>query len=158
RYDTTAGNVDTVKFSANLADYTVTSADALGFITFTEAAGAVPPGGNQGGVGGAFDGIDRVRNFERAQFADGAVTLDKFGNLYDGNGAVVLSVGTGVPAGADKVAALGLDHVAMLNGATIAPNVSLVVNTPNVFVDGTPEVGKALTIGTPGATNLGLTD
>ena len=58
RYDTTAGNVDTAVFTGALSGYTITGADALGFITIAQTPVAVAGGG--GGVKVAPDGTDPV--------------------------------------------------------------------------------------------------
>jgi Ca2+-binding RTX toxin-like protein len=152
RYATNESDVDTAVFSANWADYTITAADSLGFITITETPGAVPPGGNQGGVGGAFDGTDRIRNFERVQFADFTFTIDKVGNLYDDTGQLVAIAQNNVDGLGDFSFPAAPDAVFPVLPNAI-PNVfdtfipwTVDVATPGVNVDGTPEVGKPVTL------------
>src|SRR5262245_31085426 len=152
RYSNAATDIDTAVFSANFADYTITAADSLGFITVTETAGAIQPGGNQGGVGGAFDGTDRIRNFERIQFADFTFTIDKVGNLYDSSGQLMVGANGAVdgfifqpfPDVPDANFPVLPDAVPSVFD-TFAP-LSVGVATPGVNVDGTPEVGKAVTL------------
>ncbi len=125
---------------------------SLGFITITETPGAVPPGGNQGGVGGAFDGTDRIRNFERVQFADFTFTIDKIGNLYDSTGTIFAIAQGNVdglgdfnfPVTPDAVFPALPDAVPNVFDPFAALTVG--VATPGVNVDGTPEVGKAVTL------------
>ena len=152
RYSTDPHDLDVAVFSANWSDYTITAADLLGFITITETPGAVPPGGNQGGVGGAFDGTDRIRNFERVQFADFTFTIDKIGNLYDSTGTL-FSIAQGnvdglgdfnFPVTPDAVFPVLPDAVPNVFDPFAALTVG--VATPGVNVDGTPEVGKPVTL------------
>ncbi len=78
--------------------------DAQGFPTIDHArAGAPIAGGNPQGLLGVDDGIDRVRNIERPQFADGTVAIDKngkvisssFNSIVDPNYAVLYTRGGG---------------------------------------------------------------
>ena len=152
RYSTNPTDLDVAVFSANWSDYTITAADSLGFITITETPGAVPPGGNQGGVGGAFDGTDRIRNFERVQFADFTFTIDKIGNLYDSTGTLFAIAQGNVdglgdfnfPVTPDAIFPALPDAVPNVFDPFAALTVG--VATPGVNVDGTPEVGKAVTL------------
>ena len=77
---------DIAIFSDIQANYTIEGADPFalipvvaadtdgdGFITITHN---VPGGGGGGGGAGIDDGIDKIRNFEILQFADGAVFID----------------------------------------------------------------------------------
>ena len=60
RYDATPGDIDTAVFTGVAANYTVNFVpDAQGFITVTDNVGT--------------DGVDRLRNIERLQFADTTV-------------------------------------------------------------------------------------
>ena len=65
------GDVDTVAFSGDRADYTITS-NANG--TFTVAHTNVLPGV-------ADDGVDTVRNIENFRFANGTITQAQFANI-----------------------------------------------------------------------------
>jgi Ca2+-binding RTX toxin-like protein len=88
RFDITSGDIDTAVFRDVLENYTINPvADEQGFITISHNA---PLGGGVL-VGGVFvrDGVDRVRNIERLQFADQTVLLD---TSLDANGVPVGSL------------------------------------------------------------------
>jgi Ca2+-binding RTX toxin-like protein len=168
RYDITAGNVDTARFSGTRSEYTIRGADNLGFITVID--NNVPPVVPVAGVRATNDGTDRIRNIERIQFADGTFTIDKLGNLFDGNNNLVQGVGGGGggpgPGGGGGGGVgfpAGANHLSLLNGAPIVHDVTLTLTTPGVAVAGTPEVSKAVNVvgfvpGGPVVTNLGITD
>ncbi|MFT3727207.1 MAG: peroxidase family protein [Terricaulis sp.] len=75
-YDITPGDIDTAVFTDVFSNYTITGPDDQGFYTIAHTnPGATGGGGAAGGVA-ADDGIDRVRNIERLQFADQTISLD----------------------------------------------------------------------------------
>ncbi len=72
RYDLTDGDIDTAVFNDVLANYIISAGpDAQGFYTVSQIAVTQGVGLNQ-----LFnEGVDRIRNIERLQFADGVFTL-----------------------------------------------------------------------------------
>lgn len=74
RTDITPGDVDIAVYNDAFANYTVSGPDAQGFYTISH--NVVTPGI----VGLVNEGIDRIRNIERLQFADQTVLLDQSPN------------------------------------------------------------------------------
>jgi Ca2+-binding RTX toxin-like protein len=76
RFDLTDGDTDTAVFRDVLANYTITEADAEGFITVTHNAPVGVPVLVNGVITFVRDDADRVRNIERLQFADQTISID----------------------------------------------------------------------------------
>ncbi|MGI9408520.1 MAG: peroxidase family protein, partial [Hyphomicrobiaceae bacterium] len=83
---------DTAEFSDARDNYTISGPDADGFITVSHDDPVL-------GAGQGADGVDRVRNVERLQFADQTVELVVGGNTLAAAGATIVVDATGVEAG-----------------------------------------------------------
>lgn len=85
RWDITGGDIDTAVFTGNFSEYSIGfETDAQGFITVTHNVlnngggngGGGGGGGNAGIVALVNEGVDKLRNIERIQFADQTLLLD----------------------------------------------------------------------------------
>ena len=83
---------DTAEFSDARDNYTISGPDADGFITVSHDDPVL-------GAGQGADGVDRVRNVERLQFADQTIELVAGGNTLAAAGATIVVDATGVEAG-----------------------------------------------------------
>ncbi|MEQ1618050.1 MAG: peroxidase family protein, partial [Terricaulis sp.] len=114
-FDITDGDVDTAVYNDVLANYIISPLpDAQGFYTVSQIA--VTPG-----LLLVNDGVDRIRNIERLQFADGTFTLNQLLGLAPGPNE------NAVPTGAITLAS------AADNAATAI--VEVTVGTPIIATD-----------------------
>jgi Ca2+-binding RTX toxin-like protein len=119
RFDYTDGDIDTAVYRDVIENYTINlTPDAEGFITIAHNV----VGGGAAGVGN--DGIDRLRNIERLQFADTVINVDASPNANQVPVGVPLILGDTDPAvvGVDPV--VGSPLTADVGGVTDADGIA----------------------------------
>ncbi|MBU6371671.1 MAG: heme peroxidase [Alphaproteobacteria bacterium] len=124
-----ADDVDTAIFSGNLAEYDIEGATSLipaadldgdGFITVRHTDGA-------GGIG--IDGVDKLRNIERLQFADQLITIASVENTGP-NGLATLSTLSPIE---DQAITVSLATVADLDNVSTANPTGAITGPLSIF-------------------------